>query len=78
MEVTTCARPLRWGPCGLQSRFLSLATAASWSDMAFGVRVSNSDGAFRGLAQALLERSGQESAKMWDAESERLELQDRC
>lgn len=88
MEVTTCAKPL-WskfngkildqqaGPRGLQSHFLSLATAASWSDMAFGVRVLNSDGAFRGLAQVPLERSRQESAKMWDAESEKLELQDR-
>lgn len=86
MEVTTCTKPLRckfWkildqpaGPCGLQSRFLSLATAASWSNMVFGARVLNSDEAFRGLAQALLERSRQESAKMWDAESEKLELQD--
>lgn len=65
------------GPCGLQSRSLSLATVASRSNMVFGARVLDSDGAFRGLAQALLERSRQESAKMRDAESEKLELQDR-
>lgn len=87
VEVTTCAKPLRckfWkildqpaGPCGLQSCSLSLATAASWSNMVLGGRVLNSDGAFRGLARAPLERSRQESAKTWDAESEKLELQDR-